>query len=592
MGEVTPGDYVLNEEGAPSLVKWCSPPMWRQTYRVGFSDGATLIADGEHLWTTLDIAARSAISRQVGDVPQHWATWKSIGRPIARDSIGDEESCTFLGCTKPVAGRGLCGGHFQQKNMGHPLRPLQHPCPGAQTRTTLEISKTLTKGSKRRETNHAIPATDPLDLQTALLPVDPYLLGVWLGDGTSAEGHITCALADREIIDHIEEAGYTVRTRIIKATTARFVVAGLRKTLRLAGLLNNKHIPHCYLRASSSQRRALLQGLMDSDGSADRRSNQCEFTSTKERIADGFYELATSLGIIARMKEGRAKLYGRDIGPKWRIFFTPPFVPFRLARKVSRMDLAGPRKTLRRLRFLTAVEPNGWAPVRCIAVDSPSALYLAGKAMIPTHNSTVASIMALHTALYAPPPALVLLVSPSLRQSAELFRKVRGFLDVMPSHPRLVEDNKLSLQFVSGGRVVSLPGAEKTARGFSAATLILEDEASRVLDEFNMAIRPMLAVGGGSLVLMSTPFGARGHFHDAYVNGNQEWKRVKVTAHDCPRITPEFLEEERRIIGDWWFKQEWLCEFVEALDSVFSFELIMKAMSDEVQPLFGGVFVG
>ncbi len=209
-----------------------------------------------------------------------------------------------------------------------------------------------------------------------------------------------------------------------------------------------------------------------------------------------------------------------------------------------------------------------------------------------TGKSTVAAILALHTALYAPPPALVLLVSPSLRQSAELFRKVRGFLDVMPAHPRLVEDNKLSLQFVTGGRVVSLPGAEKTARGFSAATLILEDEASRVPDEFNMAIRPMLAVGGGSLVLMSTPFGARGHFHDAYVNGNEEWKRVKVTGHDCPRITPEFLEEERRIIGDWWFKQEWLCEFVEALDSVFSFELIMKAMSDEVQPLFGGAFVG
>lgn len=207
-----------------------------------------------------------------------------------------------------------------------------------------------------------------------------------------------------------------------------------------------------------------------------------------------------------------------------------------------------------------------------------------------TGKSTVAAILALHTALYAPPPALVLLVSPSLRQSAELFRKVRGFLDVMPAHPRLVEANKLSLQFVTGGRVVSLPGAEKTARGFSAVTLILEDEAARVQDEFYHAVRPMLAVGGGSLVLMSTPFGQRGHFHDAYANGDAEWERVKVTAQDCLRITPEFLENERSIIGDWWFKQEWLCEFVAALDSVFSLELIMSRFTDEVKPLFGGAF--
>lgn len=200
-------------------------------------------------------------------------------------------------------------------------------------------------------------------------------------------------------------------------------------------------------------------------------------------------------------------------------------------------------------------------------------------------KSTTAAILALHTALYCP-GTLVLLVSPSLRQSSELFRKVTDFRQWLEQEPILIEDNRLSLTYETGSRIVSLPGDERTIRGYSGADLIIEDEAARVTDDLYYSVRPMLAVSGGRLILMSTPFGKRGHFFEAWENGGMAWKRVRMTAEECPRISAEFLEEERQAIGSWWFAQEYMCEFVEAKDQVFSYDLIKETLSDEIKPLW------
>ena len=201
-------------------------------------------------------------------------------------------------------------------------------------------------------------------------------------------------------------------------------------------------------------------------------------------------------------------------------------------------------------------------------------------------KSTTAAVLGLHEALYRP-GSLTILVSPSQRQSSELFRKVIELREKLPSGSSgLTEDNKLSMTVKGGGRVLSLPGSEATIRGFSGATLIVEDEASRVPDELYMAIRPMLAVRGGRLILMSTPFGKRGHFWREWSEG-VNWQRVEVPASRVPRISAEFLEEERRAMGDWWYSQEYGCEFRESTDSVFSHASVMGALSDDIQPLFG-----
>lgn len=201
-------------------------------------------------------------------------------------------------------------------------------------------------------------------------------------------------------------------------------------------------------------------------------------------------------------------------------------------------------------------------------------------------KSTAAAALGLHEALYRP-GSLTILVSPSQRQSSELFRKVMELREKLPSNPALVEDNKLSMTVKGGGRVLSLPGSEATIRGFSGATLIIEDEASRVDDALYFSIRPMLAVKGGRLILMSTPFGKRGHFWHEWSEGGASWQRVEVPATRVPRISKEFLDGERSSMGDFWFSQEYLCEFRESTDSVFSHDVVMAALSADVLPLFG-----
>jgi len=213
-------------------------------------------------------------------------------------------------------------------------------------------------------------------------------------------------------------------------------------------------------------------------------------------------------------------------------------------------------------------------------------------------KSTTAAILALHRAVYYP-ESLVLLVSPSLRQSSELFRKVTHWMARLDVPPELPEDNKLSCTFANASRIVSLPSSEATIRGFSGASLIIEDEASRVDDDLYRAVRPMLAVSNGALILMSTPFGKRGHFFDEWTamgtsamgtsDGGDVWERIEIRATENPRISPEFLAEERRSMGDWWFKQEYLCQFVETVNSVFSYDLVMAAIRPDIKPLFGGV---
>jgi hypothetical protein len=185
-------------------------------------------------------------------------------------------------------------------------------------------------------------------------------------------------------------------------------------------------------------------------------------------------------------------------------------------------------------------------------------------------KSTGAAMLVVHRAVTMP-GHLALLISPSERQSAELFRKVRTFLGQVPGGVKLTEDNVLSAQLVNGSRIVSLPSSEHTIRGYSAVNTLIEDEAAFVDDKLNVAVRPMLAVSGGQMILMSTPNGRRGHFFEAW-EGPGPWHRERVTCWEVPRIPRPFLEEERRVLGEL-FRQEYECEFINALTGrVYQFD--------------------
>ena len=153
--------------------------------------------------------------------------------------------------------------------------------------------------------------------------------------------------------------------------------------------------------------------------------------------------------------------------------------------------------------------------------------------------------------------------------------------------PKRDGDNEISLALPNGSRIVGLPGTEGTVRGFSAVSLLLIDEASRVSDDQYRAVTPMLAVGDGDLWMMSTPCGKRGFFYDVWSKGGAEWKKVKVTAPECARIPKAFLEGEREGMGERCFRQEYLCEFSDVETALFDRELVMAAIRSDVKPLWG-----
>lgn len=194
-----------------------------------------------------------------------------------------------------------------------------------------------------------------------------------------------------------------------------------------------------------------------------------------------------------------------------------------------------------------------------------------------TGKTTTALLTTLWTVLYEA-PALCLIVSPSLRQSTEAFRSFLMLYHRLDGVPELKAESLTRAELANGSRVISLPGSERTVRGFAGAKLIMCDEASRIDDSLMAALRPMMATVHGSLIMLSTPAGKRGEFYRAWSEG-EGWTRVKVPASECPRLTQEFLDEERRELGPMMFEQEYMLSFVDDATCVFPTELIDRAFA-------------
>lgn len=195
-----------------------------------------------------------------------------------------------------------------------------------------------------------------------------------------------------------------------------------------------------------------------------------------------------------------------------------------------------------------------------------------------TGKSTTCAVMCLHQAIIHP-ASLCLMFSPSLRQSTEIFTKTVGFYHDLDEPVPAVRKTETKLVLSNKSRIISLPGSHETIRGYSAPDLIIVDEAAMVDDSLFVGVSPMLATSrGGRILLISTPFGRRGFFHDQYESGVGPWTRVVVKANQCPRISADFLEEQRQLLGDRWYRQEHECSFEETIDQVFDTESVMKML--------------
>jgi len=361
MADVNIGDTVFDEAGKPCNVTFVSDiHVPDKAYRLMFADGVYIDACSEHQWVTWTHAERKAFLRSpyedTSKFPDNWPTWR-----------------------------------LQRRVGGHPIPRIYPDSPGPQIRLTQDIADTLTQG-KRDDRNHCIPLTLPLELPDAALPVDPYVMGYWLGNGNNANGDVTSGSHkgdfDKNFITRqFEDAGYRVvaHDRYERGHTM-LSVPELTVQLRELGLVRDKRVLTKYLRGSVPQRLALLRGLMDSDGHATPRN--VEFCTTQRNFAVAVLELTRSLGQKPVLYEDRARLNGVDYGERFRITWRPTVNPFSLPRKAKIVDGMGAGKGFINLhRMIERCDPVEPVPMRCISVDSPNSLYLAGDGMVPTHNT-------------------------------------------------------------------------------------------------------------------------------------------------------------------------------------------------------------
>ena len=382
MGDLEAGSVVFNDQGQPCAVTYASPVfIGHQCFEVRFDDGSAIVADADHRWLAYDFPA-----------------WKSYRGRVQRAAAG------------PPANPNLA--RDQSARILHP-----------RIVTTAEM---VAEGVRARDgrPNWYLPLAH-IDLRTRELPVDPYVLGCWLGDGCSSSSSMTIGMQDAaHFVAEFNAAGYPLDHRpsngpLQWATTP---VAGsgrwqsydgplrvLTRELHEVGLLRGvvKHIPAAYLRSSTKQRLALLQGLMDTDGSL--TGTGAEICLSNFHLLSQVHELVRSLGHKPHpIRRRTIKLPDGRLTEAWRFGWTPLDPVFRLARKADalaqRCRTSATGRPSRRAIVDIVEVPS--VPTRCIAVDTPSHLFLAGDAFVPTHNTSFALGMAAHAAVEKGLPVL------------------------------------------------------------------------------------------------------------------------------------------------------------------------------------------
>lgn len=373
------------------------------------------------------------------------------------------------------------------------------------TITTSELISHFNKLENTSQSLH-IKTTKCIDFDHKEVPIDPYYLGLWLGDGGTKDIRITCTIEDfveyAEIFKskNIEISEFKLDKRSDK--TGAFYVKGGAKKFKELGVWGNKHIPDQYIFNSKKVREELIRGLMDSDGTCE-KTGVSRFYQSNEKLIDQVRLILSTLGI--KSTKGVNETTHKDA---YTLCFAEKQIElFRLSRKLERQRLLKDHPKNKRI-YIKSISSVGSVPVRCLQVDNADHMFLCGKTLIPTHNTTTAVGYLLWYAMFVP-DSTILIAAHKYTGAQEIMQRLRYAYETCPDNIRagVSSYNKQSIEFENGSRIVAQTTTETTGRGMSISLLYLDEFAyvePNIAIEFWTSISPTLATGGKAIIT-STP---------------------------------------------------------------------------------------
>lgn len=529
MGDLKEGDFVFDEHGKPTKILYATDYMFgRKCYRVKFSDCTSVVVDAEHLWLTTTHRDRANIKKQ-RSTPENW---------IPR------------------------------------------------IRTTEDIKNTLTvKIAGKYRSNHAIKnVSAPIQFERQILPLDPYVLGVWLGDGMSNGGELSINNLDTDIIERIRSLGWEVTKK--KSADIQWRVVGLTSKLTEMGLIKNKHIPPAYLIGSVEQRLKLLQGLMDTDGTICPKGN-CEFDNTIKSITDGVDALAVSLGIKVVRRDRVGKFNGVEHKRCFGASFVTDLPVFHTQRKAQRLRKPS-EKTLQ--RTIRSIEEVDSVPVRCITVESPTHLFLLGKNCIPTHNSLSGSCRILSDSFRqkASIEPRYRIIAPTYKLTGITYRYLDRLVperiqadkqaqQLWAKHTLERSKGRLEMRWPHNNALIECIHAqdpETTIEGERTHGNVM-DELSKMKEQALASTFSTTTQTGGWIRGYSTPRGKKNWVYKLWLKCQNEMELARMNGREPtmiamtaitesnPFVPKESIEQAKRMLPDHLFRQLYLAEFID-----------------------------
>jgi intein/homing endonuclease len=434
MGEIKVGDIILSPNGRPVSVTMKTETMYNHScYKLYFDNGEEIIADADHLWEVNS---------------SYWTSGKKILRTQDIANVYEKK-------TKNKRGLGVQGSYY------------------------IELAKHID------------------NFIDGELPINPYLLGVWLGDGYSADGRV---------ISHKDDFSY-YKTKIEvehfkeQDNCIRFKCINLYQKLKENKLLKNKHIPQKYLRASYSDRLELLRGLMDTDGSVKPNSRSFEFYQKNYELIEQVVELLSTLSIKSkvRVKKINGCLY-------YTISFTTKEVVFNLPRKINLIDKFKSTRIQDKRHYIQKIEKVDSVPVACIRVDSEDHLFLCGKTFIPTHNSTTAVSYLLHYAIFNSDVNIAILANKA-QTAKDLLARLQLAYENLPKWMQhgVKIWNKASLELDNGSKILAASTSASSVRGGTYNIIFLDEFAfipNQIAEEFFRSTYPTVTSGKDTKVII------------------------------------------------------------------------------------------